>query len=143
MLHLGHVLSILGDLHPDDQCKAHDDAVAFFNAANPTARIEPTAGYSTRLVHMTPIDTALAQTAHTASDDVVQDIAAAVANSIDYCRRNNASCNELLDALRCYVNPKSYISPYFKEDNDDYKLAMQLCENEARAVIERFKQGGE
>lgn len=54
--HLRNVLMILADLHSDDQCQAYKDALAFYNQACPAQRIEPHDGYSTRLVHTTPID---------------------------------------------------------------------------------------
>lgn len=50
MDHLGDVLAILAELHPEERCKALDDAQAFYNAARPEARIEPVEGYETRLV---------------------------------------------------------------------------------------------
>lgn len=39
--HLGDVLYFLCDLHPDDRCEALDKALAFYNAARPDKKIEP------------------------------------------------------------------------------------------------------
>jgi hypothetical protein len=57
--HLGNVLAMLGDLHPDDQCRAFTEALAFYNAARPNARVEPNDGWETRLVNVGPLDRAL------------------------------------------------------------------------------------
>lgn len=51
--HLGNVLAILAELHPDDRSNALDDALAFYNARCPNAQVEPVAGVS-RLVHQWP-----------------------------------------------------------------------------------------
>lgn len=48
--HLGSVLSILAELHPDDRSRALDNALAYYNARRPGAQVEPVAGV-TRLVH--------------------------------------------------------------------------------------------
>lgn len=46
--HLGNVLYILADLHPDDQCKAFVDALEFYNGRHPEAIIAPSdMGYVT------------------------------------------------------------------------------------------------
>jgi hypothetical protein len=50
MRHLGNVLQLLAELHTDDRCKALDSALAFYNAHNPTAIIDPVEGYESRLV---------------------------------------------------------------------------------------------
>jgi hypothetical protein len=54
--HLGNVLSMLAELHEDDQSDAYVEALAFYNNARPDAKVEPVAGYTTRLVHETPLD---------------------------------------------------------------------------------------
>ncbi|QIG71127.1 hypothetical protein EVB94_020 [Rhizobium phage RHph_TM40] len=47
MEYLGGILHYLQDLHPDDQCKAYDDALFFYNFHNPNSRVEPTGlGYT-------------------------------------------------------------------------------------------------
>ena len=51
--HLGNVLAILAELHPDDRSNALDGALAFYNARCPNAQVEPVAGVS-RLVHQWP-----------------------------------------------------------------------------------------
>lgn len=53
--HLGNVLYILSDLHPDDQSRAYVEALEFYNAAFPDCRIEPTPGFSTRLLNTSPL----------------------------------------------------------------------------------------
>lgn len=50
MRHLGNVLSILAELHPDDSCRALDNAMIYYNKCNPDLQIEPVMGI-TRLVH--------------------------------------------------------------------------------------------
>jgi hypothetical protein len=59
MDHLGNVLSMLADLHPDYQCRAFTEALSFYNAARPDARVEPHEGWETRLVNIGPLDRAL------------------------------------------------------------------------------------
>src|SRR4051812_29551656 len=48
--HLGNVLVILAELHPDDQCRAYTEALAYHNQKCPDAIVEPIMGV-TRLVH--------------------------------------------------------------------------------------------
>ena len=58
--HLGNVLSMLADLHPDEQCRAFTKALAFYNSVRPNARVEPHEGWETRLVNIGPLDRVLA-----------------------------------------------------------------------------------
>ena len=51
MDHLGKVLYILSELSPSHRCKALNDALEFYNSANPTARVEPCGCGITYLVH--------------------------------------------------------------------------------------------
>lgn len=60
MAHLGNVLVMLAELHPDDRCKALENAMAFYNEHNPEARVEPIHGCETRLVHIGPLWYAIA-----------------------------------------------------------------------------------
>jgi hypothetical protein len=60
MEHLGNVLMILAELHPDDRCRALDEAMAFYNGSNPNCQVEPAQGYVSRLVHEGPLQRALA-----------------------------------------------------------------------------------
>lgn len=39
--HLGDVLYLLCDLHPDDRCRALDEALEFYNKERPNWRVEP------------------------------------------------------------------------------------------------------
>lgn len=48
--HLGDVLYILVELHPDDQCDAYKTALAFYNDARPEKRVVPTGVAEVRLV---------------------------------------------------------------------------------------------
>jgi hypothetical protein len=48
--HLGSVLAYFSDIHPDDRCLALDEALAFYNAARPDARVEPSGMPYQRLV---------------------------------------------------------------------------------------------
>jgi hypothetical protein len=59
-MHLGNVLMMLAELHADDRCQAFNDALEFYNARHPEARVIPLAGYVTRLAYEGPIDRALA-----------------------------------------------------------------------------------
>lgn len=59
MDHLGNVLYMLADLHPDFRCRAYAEALAFYNAARPDARVEPHEGWETRLVNIGPLDRVL------------------------------------------------------------------------------------
>lgn len=52
MKHLGNVLMLLAELHPDDRCKALDNAMAFYNQHNPKAQVAPVPGFETHLVHL-------------------------------------------------------------------------------------------
>jgi len=54
MKHLGNVLVLLAELHPDDRTKGLNKAMTFFNEHNPTWQIEPVEGYSSRLVTTGP-----------------------------------------------------------------------------------------
>lgn len=54
--HLGEVLQLLADLHPDDRCQVLDDALAFYNERHPDARVEPVPGFISRLVIEGPVD---------------------------------------------------------------------------------------
>lgn len=56
MTYLGAVLTILAELHPDDRCRALNDAFEFYNERNPDQKVTPVAGYTTRLVHSGPLD---------------------------------------------------------------------------------------
>jgi hypothetical protein len=56
MDHLGEVLMILQNLSPMDGCDALEAAREFYNAANPTERVLPIAGWVTRLVIVSPLD---------------------------------------------------------------------------------------
>ena len=57
--HLGQVLLILADLHPDDQCDAYCNALAFYNARHPEAKVEPEPGFALRLRYDTPLSRAI------------------------------------------------------------------------------------
>ncbi|QIG72578.1 hypothetical protein EVB97_020 [Rhizobium phage RHph_Y65] len=50
MEYLGQLLLYLQDLHPDDHCRAYEDALSFYNHHNPYQRVEPTGLGFTRLV---------------------------------------------------------------------------------------------
>lgn len=50
--HLGNLLYILSDLHPDDQSKAYCDALEFYNKARPDNRVEPSGFRYQRLVEV-------------------------------------------------------------------------------------------
>ena len=54
--HLGNVLYMLSCLHPDEQCDAYKEALAFYNHHAPDKRIEPQEGYITRIVTERPLD---------------------------------------------------------------------------------------
>lgn len=50
MTHLGNILYMLADLHPDDRCDALDNALLFYNEAMPDQKVMPSGiGYQ-RLV---------------------------------------------------------------------------------------------
>lgn len=49
--HLGDVLYMLSDLHPDDQCQAYIDALTFYNTTAPDKQIEPSGIGHTRLIN--------------------------------------------------------------------------------------------
>lgn len=59
MSHLGNVLMILAELHPDDRCRALDEALAFYNERRPNAQVAPVDGYVSRLVNFSPLDAAI------------------------------------------------------------------------------------
>src|SRR5690242_9315440 len=59
MRHLGNVLQLLAELHPDDRCRALDSALEFFNRENPHAQIEPAEGHVSRLVIDGPLQHAI------------------------------------------------------------------------------------
>jgi len=59
--HLGNVLMMLAELHPDDRCQAFDDAMTYYNKQNPGKQVVPVDGYSQRLVRRSPLDPALAK----------------------------------------------------------------------------------
>lgn len=48
--HLMMVLTILQDLHPDDRCRALDEAQEFYNKARPQQRVESDGAQYMRLV---------------------------------------------------------------------------------------------
>lgn len=50
--HLGNLLVILSDLHPDDRCMALDEAQEFYNALRPNAKIESSGHGYRRLVRL-------------------------------------------------------------------------------------------
>lgn len=56
MTYLGGMLNMLAELHPDDRCRAYDDALEFYNEQNPNDQIMAVPGYVTRLVHIGPLD---------------------------------------------------------------------------------------
>jgi hypothetical protein len=56
MDHLRNVLYMLANLHPDYQYRAYTEALEFYNAARPDARIEPNEGYETHLVSIGPLE---------------------------------------------------------------------------------------
>lgn len=56
LYHLGAVLQILANITPGDQCKGYDEALAFYNATHPDARIEPSDDYVTHLLTIGPFD---------------------------------------------------------------------------------------
>ncbi len=49
--HLGNVLHLLSDLHPDDRTRALDNALEFYNKKRPNRRIEPSGFPMQRLVN--------------------------------------------------------------------------------------------
>jgi hypothetical protein len=53
--HLGKVLMILSDLHPDDRCEALDSALAFYNEHCPDWRVTPS-GFGFQRLTPNPID---------------------------------------------------------------------------------------
>jgi hypothetical protein len=55
MRHLGNVLQLLAELHPDDRCRALDSALEFFNRETPNGQIEAAKGYVSRLVITGPL----------------------------------------------------------------------------------------
>jgi hypothetical protein len=56
MAYLGCLLNMLAELHPDDGCRAYDDALEFYNEQNPDDQVMAIPGYVTRLVHFGPLD---------------------------------------------------------------------------------------
>jgi hypothetical protein len=48
--HLGNVLYMLADLHPDDRCVALDNALKYYNESAPTKTVAPTGFVYERLV---------------------------------------------------------------------------------------------
>lgn len=54
--HLGDVLYMLAELHPDDQCRAYVEALAYYNIQYPNEQIVPEEGYSSRIVTTGPLD---------------------------------------------------------------------------------------
>jgi len=56
MAYLGCLPNMLAELHPDDRCRAYDDALEFYNKANPDDQVMAVPGYVTRLVHTGPLD---------------------------------------------------------------------------------------
>jgi hypothetical protein len=48
--HLGAVLFMLADLHRDDRCQALEDALNFYNAVRPMAKVRGTGVAEARLV---------------------------------------------------------------------------------------------
>lgn len=47
--HLGDVLYMLADLHPDDQCRAYIDALNFYNSQRPNKIVAPSGFAEVRL----------------------------------------------------------------------------------------------
>jgi hypothetical protein len=60
MRHLGNVLVLLAELVPDERCRALENALAFYNERNPDCQVDGVEGYETHLVHIGPLQRAIA-----------------------------------------------------------------------------------